>query len=74
MTWCALAKSPFLRGIKLWYREAMTWEEIANEQKRSCEILLAKRIEQLPRAAISRAYYAVYALLASRAPIFDGFS
>lgn len=46
----------------------MTWDEIADEQRRAALHLLSRRRNPTPRAICSRAYYAVYALLAGRAP------
>lgn len=45
----------------------MTWREIADEQRAAAQrLIVPDRI--YPREACSRAYYAVYALLASLAP------
>ncbi len=49
----------------------MTWDEIADEQRRAAEILLERRA--CPRAICSRAYYAAYALIAGRAPASTAF-
>ncbi len=46
----------------------MTWDEIADEQRRAAQLLMEKRTNVCSRALCSRAYYAVYALLAARAP------
>jgi len=46
----------------------MTWREIAAEQRRAAFKLFGDKNDVCPRAACSRAYYAVYALLASKAP------
>lgn len=51
----------------------MTWREIADEQRAAAQRLLVPKREY-PRAACSRAYYAVYALLASKAPSGFGFA
>ena len=49
------------------YTWHVTWDQIADEQRRSALLLLARK-KTAPRAICSRAYYAVYALLAGRAP------
>ena len=50
-------------------RGGMTWDEVAEEQRQAGQTLIARKRKKHPRAACSRAYYAVYALIAGRAPV-----
>ena len=45
----------------------MTWDEIADEQRRAAQELIAKK-NSCPRASCSRSYYAAYALVAGKVP------